>query len=100
MLISSIAVTLAALCVQSVYDGNDVEPRPGFEPGACCLRGSRSTELSYRGGRCQLVKRKLVFKMFGKTISMAANPTVKSAVHVTILRMRKGLSNVFSVSFR
>ena len=34
----------------TVLIGSKIEkPRPGFEPGACCLRGSRSTELSYRG---------------------------------------------------
>lgn len=26
-----------------------VEPRAGFDPAACCLRGSRSTRLSHRG---------------------------------------------------
>ena len=25
------------------------KPRPGFDPGTCCLRGSRSTRLSHRG---------------------------------------------------
>ncbi len=30
-------------------DGKTQEPRAGFDPAACCLRGSRSTWLSYRG---------------------------------------------------
>jgi hypothetical protein len=41
---------IAALLGVIVYrKKRSMKPRPGFEPGACCLRGSRSTELSYRG---------------------------------------------------
>jgi hypothetical protein len=33
----------------SSYSWLIVEPRAGFAPAACCLRGSRSTGLSHRG---------------------------------------------------
>ena len=32
-----------------------VEPRAGFDPAACCLRGSRSAGLSYRGPNASCV---------------------------------------------